>query len=72
MCWAVFNGYLDIAKELIAAGSWVNVKDSQGRSPLYFASGWGGEYGESGEFTRFLLNSAANINAVTNDDWSPL
>ena len=61
-----------MAKELIKGGAWVNVKDDQGRSPLYFASGWGGNDGESGAFTRFLLQSTAEIDVLTNDDWSAL
>mmetsp|Transcript_20909 Transcript_20909/g.26453 ORF Transcript_20909/g.26453 Transcript_20909/m.26453 type:complete len:529 (-) Transcript_20909:244-1830(-) len=72
LCWAVFNGHLEMAQELLRCGAWVNVKDNQGRFPLYFACGWGGEYGENGIFSKILLDAGADIDAVTNDDWSSL
>jgi len=68
----VFSGHLEVALELIKHGAWLNVKDNQGRFPLYFACGWGGEYGENGLFTKILLDAGADISAVTTDEWSAL
>lgn len=72
LCWAVFNGHLECAVELVRAGAWVNVTDDQGRCPLYFACGWAEEAGESGAMAQFLLESEADPDVITQDDWSSL
>mmetsp|Transcript_8607 Transcript_8607/g.35869 ORF Transcript_8607/g.35869 Transcript_8607/m.35869 type:complete len:472 (+) Transcript_8607:201-1616(+) len=71
--WATFNGHFDVVKYLVEVMSAdVTQVDTQGRSALYLSCGWGGESGESGELTKFLIDSGADISLVTTDGWSPL
>jgi hypothetical protein len=54
-------------KELISKGANVNVKDSQGYSPLFLASSAGFE-----DIVEILLANGANPDLSTNDGWTPL
>lgn len=71
--WAVFNGHFEVVKYLVEVMS-ADVKqvDDQGRSVLYLSCGWGGEAGDSGELTKYLIEHGADVNTITTDGWSPL
>lgn len=53
------------------ANAEVNVRDRQGRTPLYLSCSWGS--GEDGlEIAKLLIENKADVNQVTTDKSSPL
>ena len=62
---AAENGSLDIAKLLINEGSEVDLEDKDGRTPLHYAAGMGGD--QSFEIVRLLIEAGANVNKKNND-----
>lgn len=58
-------------KILVKANAEVNVRDRQGRTPLYLSCSWGS--GEDGlEIAKVLIENKADVNLVTTDKSSPL
>jgi ankyrin repeat protein len=64
---AVFGGYADIVKELIAGGAWVDAQDKDGKTPLHYAVS-GGYHAISD----FLVTNNANVNLIDKVGDTPL
>ncbi|XP_063965477.1 E3 ubiquitin-protein ligase MIB2-like isoform X1 [Lytechinus pictus] len=64
---AVYGGFLDVAKLLIAAGADLDATDDDGDTALMFSV-----YGNHPEIVKFLLQKEANVNIVNNERRSAL
>ena len=65
---AVHQGNLEIIKALLKDNvHLVNAKDSEGKTPLYWAANNGDE-----DVAALLLASKADVNGRTDDGWTPL
>ncbi|KAK6630579.1 hypothetical protein RUM43_014564 [Polyplax serrata] len=66
--WAAENGDLDLVKKLLSQDpELVNVKDSDGYTPLHRAC-----YNDHSDVTEYLLSTGGDIFAKTIDLWQPL
>lgn len=66
--WAAVHGHVDVVKNLLDSNSdLVNVRDSDGYSPLHRAC-----YENHVEIAKILLDSGADISSQTNELWQPL
>jgi len=66
---AAASGNVEVVKEHLAAGTDVNAKgDQTGRTPLHLAV----EFRVHKEIVELLIAEGADVNAKTNDGWTPL
>ena len=61
------KGNIEAVKQYLAAGTDVDAKDKYGRTPLHYAAGHGHK-----EITEILITKRADVNAKTNDGFTPL
>ena len=60
-------GYIDILKQLVENGAYINKEDNNGTTPLFIACKEGHE-----NVVKYLLEHRANINKEDNNGWTPL
>jgi ankyrin repeat protein len=66
--WTAFNGYTEIAKQLIAHGAEVNIQDTMNRTALMFAAS-----GPNIDTVRLLLSHEAEVNIQDgHEGWTAL
>tara|TARA_B100001123_G_scaffold123662_1_gene144069 strand:+ start:1212 stop:1595 length:384 start_codon:yes stop_codon:yes gene_type:complete len=60
-------GNIDALKQHLAAGTYINVKDQSGWTPLHWAASK-----VHNQTTKLLIKEGADVNALNNDGLSPL
>jgi uncharacterized protein len=67
LIWAGRKGHVAVAKALLEHGADIEAHDVRGRTALFHAVTY-----QRYELVEFLAKSAANVNPVDSDGWTPL